>query len=238
MRFDAAGNRTKFSVVSWFCGTLPSALHLAVVAVVLGASFCVAGCGQTRGSGGANGAQLSPSSSQVAFGNVVVGSSTSNLVTITAAGNKSVTISSVSASGTGFVVSPQSNVVLAPSQSLTVSVSFEPKSTGSATGQLLVASNASNGSLKISLSGAGVTSSHSVTLNWQPSASAVIGYFVFRGSTTSTLSQLTTNAVASTSYTDKTIADGQTYVYAVKSINSSNALSGFSNIVTVSVPGN
>lgn len=238
MKFEVAGNRTKFNLIARSCGRLPSAIRLAGVGVALSACLVAAGCGQTRGSGGANSAQLSPSASTVAFGNVAVGSSTSQLVTITAAGNKSVTIKSVSASGTGFVVSPQSNVVLGPSQSLTVSVSFSPTSAGNAAGQLLVASSASNTSLKISLSGDGVTSNHSVTLNWQPGASAVIGYYVFRGANATNLSQLNTSAVSSTSYTDKTIADGQTYVYAVKSINSSSALSGFSNYVTVSVPGN
>jgi hypothetical protein len=238
MRFDVAGDRAKFNPINRFCERLPFGFRAAAVGVALAASFVAAGCGQTRGTGGANASQLSPSASDVAFGNVVVGSSTSQLVTITAAGNKSVTITSVRASGTGFVVSPQSNVALAAGQSLTVSVSFEPKSTGSAAGQLLVASSASNSSLKIPLSGDGVTSSHSVTLNWQASPSAVIGYFVFRGSSAGTLAKLTAGAVASTSYTDKTIADGQTYVYAVKSINATNVLSGFSNYVTVSVPGN
>jgi hypothetical protein len=237
MRFKAAENHAKFNRINRFCGGLSSEVRAAAVAVALAASFVAAGCGQTRGTRGANASQLSPSSSAVAFGNVVIGSSTSELVTITAAGNKTVTINSVTASGTGFVVSPQSNVTLAAGQSLTVSVSFEPKSAGNAAGQLLVASSASNSGLKIPLSGDGVTSSHSVTLHWQPSASAVIGYFVFRGSSAGTLAQLTASAVASTSYTDKTIADGQTYVYAVKSINSTNVLSGFSNYVTVSVPG-
>ncbi len=239
MTFDVAENRTKFNPINGFCRRLASAAQSATVGIALVACLGAVGCGQTRGSAGANGSQLSPSASAVAFGNVTVGSSTSQLVTITAAGNKSVTISSVTASGTGFVVSPQSNLVLAPNQSFTVSVSFQPKSAGNATGELLVASNASNSSLAISLSADGVTQgAHSVTLSWQPSASAVIGYFVFRGSSASSLSQLNASAVASTSYTDSTIASGQTYVYAVRSIDASQVLSGYSNYVTVSVPAN
>jgi Abnormal spindle-like microcephaly-assoc'd, ASPM-SPD-2-Hydin len=239
MIFNAAGNPTKFNSVSRFWGGLASSTRLAALAVALAAFVAVGGCGQTGGSGGPNSAQLSPSASGVTFGNVTVGSSTSQLVTLTAAGGKSVTIASVTASGTGFVVSPKSNVVLAPSQSLTISVSFQPKSTGSATGQLLVASNASNSKLKIALSGDGVTGgNHSVTLNWRSSASAVAGYFVFRGSSANSLAQLSPGAVPSTTYTDKTIANGQTYVYAVKSIGSGNVLSAYSNYVTVSVPAN
>jgi len=240
MRFNVAGNGIRFSLVSQFRGGLPSAARVALAGIALAASLVAAGCGQTGRSGGPNASQLSPSSTSVAFGNVTVGASTSQLVTITAAGSQSVNISSVKASGTGFVVNSNSSAVLGPNQSLTISVSFQPKSAGNSTGQLLVASNASNSALKISLSGAGVAQgngSHSVTLSWQPSASTV-GYFVFRGSSSSNLAQLNAAALGSTSYTDKTIADGQTYVYAVKSISSSNVLSGFSNVVTVSVPAN
>lgn len=241
MKFEAAGDRTNVTGISGYRERLGTAARLVAAAVTLAALFGAAGCGQTGKSSGANAssksAQLSPSSSGVAFGNVAVGTSASELVTITAAGSQSVTISSVTTSGTGFTVSPQSNVVLAPSQSLTISVGFQPKSTGSAAGKLLVASNAANSSLDISLSGAGVTGgNHSVTLSWQPSASAVTGYFVFRGSSSSTLSQLNANALPATSYTDNTIAGGQTYIYAVKSISASNALSTYSNYVTVAVP--
>lgn len=253
MKFEAAGNYTKSNSVSWFHGRLSFAARWVTVGVALAASLGVAGCvglagspgGASTGSTGianaAQSSQLSPSSSGVAFGNVTVGSSTSQLVTLTAAGSKSVTISSVTASGAGFVVSPKSNVVLAPNQSVTVSVSFEPKSAGQAAGKLLVASNASNSSLQISLAGDGVTQtggSHSVALNWQPSKSAVTGYFVFRGANSSSLAQLNAAPLASTSYTDKTVADGQTYVYAVKSVDSSSVLSSYSNFVTVAVPAN
>lgn len=198
--------------------------------------------GAATGNGSETGAsqksQLSPSSSGLAFGNVAVGTATSELVTLTATGSDDVTISSVSASGTGFSVSGQSNMTLAPNQSVTISVSFGPKAAGSSTGTLLVSSNASNSSLDISLSGDGVTSSsrHSVALNWHPSTSTVSGYVVFRGATGGSLSQLNVSPVASTSYTDTNVTSGQTYVYAVKSIDASNVMSNFSNTVTVTVP--
>lgn len=228
------------------------ALRLATLGIALAASFGVVGCvglagtppgagtaGGTGGSGAAQKSQLSPSASDVTFGNVNVGASTSELLTLTVAGGKDVTVSNVTASGAGFVVSPHSNVVLAPNQSLTISISFEPKSAGTAAGQLLVTSDASNSSLQISLSGDGVTAqnqSHSVALNWQPSRSMVTGYFVFRGPSVNSLSELNTEPLPTTSYTDTTVANGQTYVYAVKSIDSTNVLSDFSNIVTVKIP--
>lgn len=190
-------------------------------------------------SSGSQSSQLSPSSSEVTFGNVTVGSSTSQLVTLTAAGSGNVKISRVTASGAGFSVSGGSNVTLAPGQSVTVSVGFQPGTAGTDTGKLRVSSDASNSSLAISLTGDGVAAStinHSVALNWEPSASPVIGYFVFRGSSASDLTQLNINEVATTSYKDTNVADGRTYVYAVKSINANSVLSGFSNTVTVTVP--
>jgi hypothetical protein len=218
----------------------------AAFVIALAASLSTAGCigltGTPAGAGGsgsgiAAGAQLSPSSSSVSFGPVAIGSSTSELVTLTAAGTKSVRISKATASGTSFTVSGPSNITLTPGQSVTISVGFQPKATGNATGTLLISSNASNSSLQIALSGEGVTAStHTVALNWQGSASPVTGYFVFRGTSTSTLAQLNATALATTSYLDRTVVNGVTYVYAVKSIDSNNVLSNFSNTVMVKVP--
>jgi hypothetical protein len=221
-------------------------LGLALV-TSLGAIGCVGltGAPPGGGTGGGSGtpsssqaSQLSPSSSGVDFGNVTVNSSTSQLVTLTVAGTENITISGVTVSGTGFSVSGPSNMTLAPNQSVTISVGFSPKTAGGVTGMLLVSSNATNSSLPIDLSGDGVAASgtHTVSLSWQASTSPVMGYFVFRGSTTSNLSQLNTSAVTSTSYADRTVANGQTYVYAVKSADASNVLSSFSNTVTVTVP--
>lgn len=102
----------------------------------------------------------------------------------------------------------------------------------------MVSSNASNSSLQISLSGDGVATggSHSVTLNWRASSSVVVGYFVFRGLSAGNLTQLNAIALPSTSYVDKNVAGGNTYVYAVKSMDASNVLSNFSSTVTVKIP--
>jgi hypothetical protein len=196
------------------------------------------GTGGAGNTGGSHSAQLSPSSTQVNFGNVTVGSSTSQLLTLTAAGTANVTISHVTASGAGFSVSGGSNVVLSPNQSVTLSIGFQPGAAGTATGKLLISSDAENSTVQIALSGSGVAASgnHSVALNWQPSSSPAIGYFVFRGSSASNLSRLNVTAVSTTSYTDRNVVNGQTYVYAVKSVDSGNQLSNFSNPVTVKIP--
>lgn len=256
MRLDCAGKKAKSFT---FKGAADGCCAFAVRSVILGAALCASlatvGCigltgtpasstttgggGGSTSSGSSQTSQLSPSSASLAFGNVTVGASTSQLVTLTVAGTANVTISGISASGTGFSASGNSNVTLTPGQSVTISVIFNPKAAGSSSGDVLVSSNASNSSLKIGLSGDGVATaatSHTVALNWQASRSPVVGYFVFRGASATNLSQLNGTALASTSYTDKSVVNGQTYVYAVKSIDAGNVLSNFSNVVTVSVP--
>ncbi len=192
----------------------------------------------SSGSSGSGGATLTASSSQVAFGDLTVGSSTSQLVTLTASGHSNVTISTVSATGPGFSVSGGSGMTLMPNKSVTVSVNFEPRSNGDASGKLLVKSSASNGLLQIPLSGKGVSSAvqHSVTLSWQASTSRVIGYLIFRGAAQGELRKLNPAVDSATTYTDKTVAGGTTYVYAVKSVGSNGADSSFSNQVTVTTP--
>lgn len=254
MKHHCAGKKAKGFTFWSRSGPSVAAFRSVVLGAALAASIGAVGCvgltgtpagststgggGGSTSSGSSQASQLSPSASSVAFGNVTVGSSTSQLVTLTVAGSSNVTISGVTASGTGFSASGNSNVTLTPGQSMTISVAFDPKAAGSSTGDVLVSSDASNSSVKIALSGDGVaaSSSHTVALNWQASNSPVIGYFVFRGSSANNLSQLNITAVASTSYTDKSVANGQTYVYAVKSIDSANLLSPFSNTVTVTVP--
>src|ERR1022692_459213 len=160
------------------------------LAGLLGAAGCglVGLPGTSGGKGGTSStAVLTASSTKVNFGNVTVGASTAQLVTLTNTGKANVNISTVAATGSGFSASGGSNLILTPNQSVTISVNFDPPSAGGLQGTLSVSSNASNPMLQIGLSGSGLpqtgqqTVPHSVTLNWQPSLSQVIGYFVYRG---------------------------------------------------------
>src|ERR1035437_2853919 len=161
------------------------------LAGLLGAAGCgLAGLpGTSGGKGGTSStAVLTASSTKVNFGNVTVGASTAQLVTLTNTGKANVNISTVAVTGSGFSASGGSNVILTPNQSVTISVNFDPPSAGGLQGTLSVSSNASNPMLQIGLSVSGLpqtgqqtgqqTVPHSVTLNWQPSLSQVIGYFV------------------------------------------------------------
>ena len=180
-----------------------------------------------------------PSATQVEFGNVAVGGSTAQLVTLTNMGKLNVSIAKVSASGKGFSVSGGSNVVLAPTQAVTVSVGFNPAGAGKARGTLSVTSDSPSGStVRIALSGNGEATSgkHSVALSWQASSQAV-GYFIYRSSKGSgALSKLNATLNDSTTFTDTTVASGQTYQYVVTSVNSSNVESAASNQITVTIP--
>jgi hypothetical protein len=189
----------------------------------------------------ATGGQVSISTTQLNFGNITVGSSTSQIVSLTDIGSAAVTVSGISASGAGFSVSSGSGVTLDPSQSLNIYVSFDPAGAGSATGSLAIVSNSASPSVTVGLSGNGVAAApvqHSVGLMWAPSTSPVIGYYVYRGASTTALSKLITSADRSPSYTDQSVTGGQTYVYAVTSVDSSNIESGFSNEVSVTIPNN
>src|SRR6266568_8936152 len=80
---------------------------------------------------------------------------------------------------------------------------------------------------------------HSVDLNWNPSTSInVTGYNIYRGSASGgPYSQLNNGGlIASTVYTDTTVASGQTYYYVVKTVDNSGLESGNSNQTQAVVP--
>jgi hypothetical protein len=119
-----------------------------------------------NGTGTAPPPQLTANPASVAFGNVVTGQSTSTNVTLTNTGTSSLTISSVSGPSAPFSASGVSaNQTLTPGQTATLSVTFAPTSTGSASGSIQINSNASNPSLTIGLSGTGLSSTPQMTAN-------------------------------------------------------------------------
>jgi hypothetical protein len=131
------------------------------------------------------------------------------------------------------------NVTLTPNESVTVSVNFDPASAAGVQGTLSVSSNASNPLLQIGLVGTGVAApavQHSVALNWQASSSQVTGYFIYRGLGQGALSKLSASVDVSTSYTDRSVAGGQTYRYAVTSVDSSNIESAQSSPISITIP--
>jgi len=100
---------------------------------------------------------LSPNPSSVDFSNVKVGSSQSTQVTLTNSSGASVTVTQITASGSGFSVSGTNlPVTLTAGQGTNFNVVFNPQSAGSVSGSVTVTSNASNSTLNIPLSGSAV----------------------------------------------------------------------------------
>jgi hypothetical protein len=98
------------------------------------------------------------------FGTVMVGSSSTQSVTVSNGGAAKFTLSKVSASGTGFTISGLSAPeTLAPGQSVKLTVVFKPTSAATESVNLLVAINAQGLQTAGSLNGTGSTSLLSVT---------------------------------------------------------------------------
>jgi hypothetical protein len=192
-----------------------------------------------NGVGVSSAPQLVASSTSLSFGSVTIGSSPSLQVTLKNTGTASADISNVSLSGSSYSLGGvTSNVVLGPDQSATLTVEFDPKTTGSLPGTVTISSNAGS-PLVIQLSGSGAQKSQqqSVALNWDKSKSEVAGYFVYRSSKSSgPYAKLNSHANPDTSYTDSSVSSGQIYYYVVTAVNSENIESSFSNEISVTIP--
>jgi len=97
---------------------------------------------------------LAVSPTSVTFGNVQVGTSQSESVSLSNSGQSAVTLSQATVSGSGFSISGLSlPLTLSVGQSTTVNVIFNPAATGSASGTLTLVNDGSNSSVSVPLSG-------------------------------------------------------------------------------------
>jgi hypothetical protein len=211
-----------------------AAVLAAFKAGATGSSNASSGGGSLSASQG----QLSATRMTLSFGNVSMGSSSSQTVTLSNSGAANVTISNVSISGAGIGASGiYVGLVLTPGQQAPLNVIFAPAAAGGVTGSITVTSNATNSSMSIAVSGAGVQlASHSVTLTWTASPGAV-GYNLYRGTVSGgPYTLLTGTPISTTSFTDTNVQSGQTYYYVVTSLNSNGAESTFSNPASATIP--
>jgi len=190
---------------------------------------------------------LSVSTPTIAFGNVALGSSATQTRQLTAS-NSAVTISSGSWSGDGFSVSGITfPVTLTAGQSVPFTITFAPQASGSASGSISFLSNAANSPTSETFTGTGSQpstppsnppSAHSVSLFWSPSPSAVIGYNVYRATTSGGpyISKLTSSPQLTTTLVDNSVMAGTTYFYVATSVDQSNVESIYSNELTATVP--
>lgn len=182
---------------------------------------------------------LTLSATSLAFGKVNPGSSSTQTVTLTNAGNSNVTVSQITESGNGFTLSGVSTpVTLTAGQSTTFGVIFNPSTSGSSSGNVTVASTAAGYPKAIALAGTGVQPvPYTVGLNWNPSTSSVVGYNVYRSTLNgSGYTRLNPGLLASLNYNDATVQSGMTYYYVVTAVDASGDESVNSNQATAVIP--
>ena len=117
---------------------------------------------------------LSASPTSLNFGNVEMGFSSPQTLTLTNTGTSAVTISQANFTGSGFgIVGGMSSASIAAGQSNAYQIQFAPTALGSAAGSMSIVSNATNSPLAISLSGNGTPTA---SISTQPvSQSVVVG---------------------------------------------------------------
>jgi hypothetical protein len=188
---------------------------------------------------GIAGGVLSVSPTSLNFGNVVVGQSSSQTLTLSA-NSGSVTITSDSLGSTEYSISGVAlPLVLTQGKSAPVIVTFTPKATGAAPSTLAFSGQyAKNDSVSAALNGSGITTTqHSVALAWQPSTSTVTGYNVYRkAQSDTTYAKINSSQDASTGFADASVQAGITYNYEVTSLDSSGVESVPSSPVQATIP--
>ena len=210
-----------------------------LLGVVLAVAVLTSGCAGavTRSStSGSNGPVLSASAGTLDFGNVLVDSTDSLGIILTNTGNEIAIIGGVLVTGSGFSASGVgANTMVPPGQTAALNVTFTPWAMGSVAGTLTIASNAESLSVKLAGSG-GQLSSHSVALNWDPSTSDIIGYYVYRLLLDGTYAKINSAPAVLTEFTDTRIQNGQTYSYVVTAVDADNIESDYSEPAIVTIP--
>ena len=182
--------------------------------------------------------QLTVSPTTLNFSNVVEGTNSVLQGTLNATG-ASVTVTSASSSNSEFTLSGLSLPATIPAgNTAAFSVTFTPQATGAASATLTFASNASNPPTQQSLTGNGTAPpQHSAALSWTASTSSnIVSYNIYRGTSPGSYSKIASVPAPSTTYTDSSVTDGQTYYYATTAVDSSSQESTYSNQATAVIP--
>jgi fibronectin type 3 domain-containing protein len=157
----------------------------------------------------------------VSFGDVAVGTTQTQPITMSATGS-GVTVSSDASSNSQFVLNGASlPFTIAAGQSVSFNVTFTPNSSGTVSGSLSFTSDASNSQAVEPLTGTGTVQQHSVAISWNDSTD-VAGYNVYRStSANGTFAKINSTLDPSTAYTDSSVVSGTTYYYEATAVNSS-----------------
>ena len=181
---------------------------------------------------------IAANSTTVNFGPTQVGATATQNVTLSVSGAP-ITVISAQVSGAGFTLaSPMLPSTLSSGQSLALTIQFAPQTVGQLSGSLVIASNASNPTLTIALSGSGTAApARSATVSWASGDPAAVAYLVFRSDVSGgPYVPLTTSLLTELSYTDSTVSSGSTYFYVVTELDAAGDESPFSSEVLATVP--
>jgi hypothetical protein len=182
---------------------------------------------------------LAESLTGISFGNVTVGQTGSQALTITNTGGQNVIVTSVSTSGAGLALSGISTpLTLLPGQSSSFNVTYSPASSGPMNGTVYLTNNSPTTSVAIPVTATGVAAlPPEVILQWTASSSSVIGYNTYRGTVTGgPYAKLSASPLAQTGYTDQSVQAGNTYYYVITAVGTDNSESGYSSQVEAAVP--
>jgi hypothetical protein len=187
-------------------------------------------------------ATLSINATSVGFGNVALNQPATQTLTLSSTGTSSVTVNSAVLVGAGFTLSGTAlPTTLAPGQSATAGVQFDPTVVGAATGTLTIGStSSSNATATIAITGTGTAASYAVDLSWDApvdSTDPVAGYNIYRSPSGGSSYQLLNSSVeALTAYVDSTVQNGTSYDYIVESVDSSGVESVPTSPVALTIP--
>jgi hypothetical protein len=181
-------------------------------------------------------AAVSVNATSISFGSVTLNSPVSQPLTVSSTGTAPLIVNSAIVSGAGFSVSGATlPATLNPGQSLALEAQFDPTTSSSYSGQLTIATSASNKT--VALSGTGV--SYAVNLSWSAPTSStdpIAGYNVYRAlSGTTSFQRLNGTIDTLTTFTDSSVQAGATYNYYVASVDAQGVESVPSNTFSATV---
>ncbi|MGA8489104.1 MAG: choice-of-anchor D domain-containing protein [Terriglobales bacterium] len=149
----ASGQSQGFTVIFTpaSAGTITGNLAIANTGSTPTVNVALSGGSQTAGA-------VTPSSSSLKFGNILVGSRQTLTETLTNTGGSSLTVTQVTPTGTGFAVSGLTLPLSLPAgEGQAFSVTFAPQSAGTVSGNLAIANTGATAAVNIPLSGDGET---------------------------------------------------------------------------------
>ncbi|PIT98374.1 MAG: hypothetical protein COT71_01025, partial [Candidatus Andersenbacteria bacterium CG10_big_fil_rev_8_21_14_0_10_54_11] len=185
---------------------------------------------------------ISLSAASLAFGNVEKDQSEQKTFRIKNTGSAALSVTTISTAAP-FSVSPVGPLTVNAGDSATVTVTFAPTATGSASGAITVTHNASGSPKTISLSGAGTDAppaaptnltakpgNNQVTLSWTANTESDLSHYViYRSSTASALGDSVGRAnKPNMTFTDASLGAGG-YYYRIKAVDTAGNKSAQSN---------